>query len=72
MGSLSPKKAAAITAAILQHVCDTELLAAPLASPSRSEAARPVFPSLQLWALGGRQQAMQDRLALQRRLGKSW
>lgn len=73
MGSLPPKKAAAIAAAVLQHLCATRSPAALPALASRAEpAVREQIPPLPLWSLGGRQQAMQDRLTWQRRLGKSW
>ena len=70
MGSLPLKKAAAIAAAVLQHVCEADSLGAAPPAPPAGEAGIREFPSWQLWAWGGRQQAMQDRVAWQRRLGK--
>lgn len=72
MGSVHPKKVAAAIAAVLQHVAETEAAfacASPL--PPRAAAGPPVgLPPL--WAWSGRQDAMHDRVALQRRVSKSW
>jgi hypothetical protein len=61
--SINPHILAAISGAIAAYIADEEAgQAAGLAA-----AARPAGPPVNLWALAGRQEAMQFRLLMQRR-----
>jgi len=55
---------AAISGAIAAYIADEEACQAAALSQA---AARPAGPPVNLWALAGRQEAMQLRLLMQRR-----
>jgi hypothetical protein len=61
MSAISPQILAAITGAISAYIADEE------ACQAAGLAAAPPAPPLNLWALAGRQEAMQLRLLMQRR-----
>jgi hypothetical protein len=60
--SINPQILAAISGAIAAYIADEEAGQAAL-----GQAARPAGPPVNLWALAGRQEAMQLRLLMQRR-----
>ncbi|MBM4301021.1 MAG: hypothetical protein FJ121_05755 [Deltaproteobacteria bacterium] len=63
--SITPQVLAAISGAIAAYIADEEscqAAAAGMAAPAPAPA-----PPLNLWALAGRQEAMQLRLLMQRR-----
>jgi hypothetical protein len=62
---INPKIFAAISGAIAAYIADEE--AACQAAALTPPAAEAPGPTLNLWALAGRQQAMQLRLLMQRR-----
>lgn len=73
MASIHPKKLAAAVAAVLQYAAEAEAaVAAPGAvAVAAAQVAGPAgLPPL--WGWAGRQEAMHDRLAWQRRVLKSW
>ena len=63
MPSIKPQILAAISGAIAAYITDEEASQAA----ALGQAARPAGPPVNLWALAGRQQAMQLRLLMQRR-----
>jgi hypothetical protein len=63
MSAIKPQILAAISGAIAAHIADEEACQAA----ALGEAARPASPPVNLWALAGRQEAMQLRLLMQRR-----
>jgi hypothetical protein len=63
MPSLNPQILAAISGAIAAYIADEEAGQAA----ALGQAAQPAGPPVNLWALAGRQQAMQLRLLMQRR-----
>ncbi len=63
MSAIKPQILAAISGAITAYIADEE--ACQVAA--FGQRARPVGPPLNLWALAGRQEAMQLRLLMQRR-----
>jgi hypothetical protein len=63
MSTIHPKILAAISGAITAYIADEEACQAAAAGA----AAPAPGPPLNLWALAGRQQAMQLRLLMQRR-----
>lgn len=69
MGAVSPKKVAAIVGAVLRHASEEAPVVQAQAAP---EAPRTPTPTPPLWAWAGRQSSMLDRVAWQRRSGKSW
>jgi hypothetical protein len=62
---IKPQILAAISGALGAYLADEE--AAGQAAAQAAAAAGPPGPPLSLWALAGRQQAMQMRLLMQRR-----
>jgi hypothetical protein len=62
--SIKPHLLAAISGAIAAYLADEEAYQAAAAGQA---AARPAGPAVNLWALAGRQAAMQLRLLAQRR-----
>jgi len=62
--SIKPQILAAISGAIAAYIADEE---AGQAAAAGMMAAMPPGPPLNLWALAGRQEAMQLRLLAQRR-----
>ncbi len=64
--TITPKILAAISGGIAAYIADEEA-AAQAAALAPQAAAGPVGPPLSLWALAGRQEAMQLRLLMQRR-----
>ncbi|HEY9074726.1 MAG TPA: hypothetical protein VIN67_11400 [Desulfobaccales bacterium] len=64
MTTIKPQIIAAISGAISAYLADEEAASQAMALAS---AAPPAGPPLNLWALAGRQQAMQLRLLMQRR-----
>ncbi|MBI5018148.1 MAG: hypothetical protein HZB55_22005 [Deltaproteobacteria bacterium] len=73
MGSVHPKKVAAAMAAVLQCIAETEAVL-PSSAGAASSRQGPGLPCAlpPLWGWAGRQDAMRDRVLLQRRLSKSW
>ena len=65
MSPINPKILAAISGAIATYIADEEAACQAAALPAMAAAAS--GPPLSLWALAGRQQAMQMRLLMQRR-----
>jgi hypothetical protein len=63
MSAIRPQILAAISGAIAAYIADEEACQAA----ALGEAARPAAPPVNLWALAGRQEAMQLRLLMQRR-----
>jgi len=63
--TINPKILAAISGALGAYLADEE--AATQALVQAAAAARAPGPPISLWALAGRQQAMQLRLLMQRR-----
>ena len=63
MSAIKPQILAAISGAISAYIADEEACQAA----ALGQAARPVGPPVNLWALAGRQEAMQLRLLMQRR-----
>lgn len=63
MSAIKPQILAAISGAIAAYIADEE--AYQIAA--LGQAARPAGPPVNLWALAGRQEAMQLRLLMQRR-----
>jgi hypothetical protein len=61
--SIKPQILAAISGAIAAYIADEEACQAA----ALSAAAAPARPMVNLWALAGRQEAMQLRLLMQRR-----
>jgi len=61
--SINPQILAAISGAIAAYIADEEVYQVA----ALGQAARPAGPPVNLWALAGRQQAMQLRLLMQRR-----
>ncbi len=64
MRTIQPPILAAISGAIAAYIADEEAVQAAALSQA---AARPAGPPVNLWALSGRQEAMQLRLLMQRR-----
>ena len=62
MSLIKPQILAAISGAVSAYIADEEA-----ACQAQAAAAGPAGPPLNLWALAGRQQAMQLRLLMQRR-----
>jgi hypothetical protein len=62
---IKPQIIAAISGAISAYLADEE--AACQAATPAAMAAAPAGPMVNLWALSGRQQAMQMRMLMQRR-----
>ncbi len=65
MPTVNPKILAAISGAIASYIADEE--AACQAAAAMPHAAAAPGPAISLWALSGRQQAMQMRMLMQRR-----
>jgi len=65
MPSIKPQVLAAISGAVSAYIADEE--AACQAAALAAAAVGPPGPPVSLWALAGRQQAMQMRLLMQRR-----
>ena len=65
MFSIKPQILAAISCAISAYLADEEAAAAQM--QALAAAAALAGPMVNLWALSGRQQAMQLRLLMQRR-----
>ncbi len=63
MSAIKPQILAAISGAIAAYIADEEASQVAVLG----EAARPAGPPVNLWALAGRQGAMQLRLLMQRR-----
>jgi hypothetical protein len=63
MSAIKPKILAAISGAIAAYIADEEAYQVA----TMEQAARPTGPPVNLWALAGRQEAMQLRLLMQRR-----
>ena len=63
---IKPQIIAAISGAISAYIADEEVACQAAALPGAAAAAAP-GPSVSLWALAGRSQAMQLRLLMQRR-----
>jgi hypothetical protein len=63
MPSIKPQILAAISGAIAAYIADEEADQVV----AFGQAARPAGPPVNLWALAGRQEAMQLRLLMQRR-----
>lgn len=63
--TINPKILAAISGGIAAYIADEE--AACQAAQLAAAAAAPPGPPLSLWALAGRQEAMQMRQLMQRR-----
>ena len=63
MFSIKPQILAAISGAVSAYLADEEAATAQM----QALAAAPPGPPVNLWALSGRQQAMQLRLLMQRR-----
>ncbi len=61
--SVKPQILAAISGAIASYIADEEAAC----QAAQVAAAVPAGPPLNLWALAGRQQAMQMRMLMQRR-----
>ncbi len=64
---IKPQILAAISGAIAAYIADEEAAVQAAALPARAAAAAAAGPAVSLWALSGRQQAMQMRLLMQRR-----
>ncbi len=64
--TVNPKIIAAISGGIAAYLADEEA-ACQAAALAPLAAAGPLGPPLSLWALAGRQEAMQLRLLMQRR-----
>jgi hypothetical protein len=64
MNPINPKILAAISGAVGAYMADEEAASQALAQAAAPAAAG---PPLSLWALAGRQEAMQMRLLMQRR-----
>ncbi len=67
MSSINPKILAAISGAIAGYLADEEAAGQAAALTATAAAAAPPGPAVNLWALSGRQQAMQLRMLMQRR-----
>jgi hypothetical protein len=65
MAKINPKILAAISGAVSAYIADEE--AACQAAQLAAAAAVPAGPPISLWALAGRQEAMQMRQLMQRR-----
>jgi hypothetical protein len=63
MSAVKPHILAAISGAIAAYIADEEACQAA----ALGQMARPSGPPVNLWALAGRQEAMQLRLLMQRR-----
>ena len=64
MSSIKPQIIAAISGALAAYIADEE---AACQAAAQAAAAQAPGPPLNLWALAGRQQAMQLRMLMQRR-----
>jgi len=62
--TIKPQILAAISGAITAYIADEEAACQAMA---QAAAAGPPGPPVNLWALAGRQQAMQMRMLMQRR-----
>jgi hypothetical protein len=67
MSPIKPQIIAAISGGIAAYIADEEAAATQAAALTALAAAAPPGPPVSLWALAGRQQAMQLRLLMQRR-----
>ncbi len=65
--TINPKIIAAISGAIGAYIADEEAVSQAAAQATALAAAAAPGPAVSLWALAGRQQAMQLRLLMQRR-----
>ncbi len=63
---INPKILAAISGGIASYIADEEA-AYQAAAAAMPQAAAAAGPPISLWALAGRQQAMQMRMLMQRR-----
>jgi len=67
MATVNPQILAAISGALGAYLADEEAAGQAAALRGVAAAAGPPGPPISLWALAGRQQAMQMRLLMQRR-----
>ena len=67
MTTVNPKIIAAISGAVSAYIADEEAATCQAAALTGVAAAAAPGPTVSLWALAGRQEAMQLRLLMQRR-----